>query len=1234
MQSPNSNVIKAAVGSSEVQSASPQGEPAQMFGQGAAGSGTSPRGRYNLEREPKFPCTCLAERLLLVAIFVALLIVIRSPQAFAQTNYGQIVGTVKDTTGANIVGAQVTLRNNGTNATQTSTSGSGGTYTFLNLNPGSYMVTVSRNGFKEYKQPQVDVTIGGTTRVDAALTLGNVSETVTVDGSGIGALQTDSSSLGGVVEGAQVVESPLNGRNVNNLLDFIPGVVPGGGTAGSTVSNGGSGSFQAGSQTQNIAYGNYQIGGGFSGQSLFFVDGVLSNINTNNVNTLVPTQDSVQEFRVSTNNATAEFGGFGGGVIQISTKSGTNAFHGTAYEYFRNTVLDANDYFSNHQGLAKPPLHQNQFGANLGGPIVKSKLFFFFSFERETQTSGSVATYTLPTAAELTGDFSALGTNIYNPVTGVQYSCNGKLNVICNPDPTAVKILKLEAPLPNRPGLTNNFVATAPILGAQNQYDARVDYSLGKTDQLFARYTFWNPHNGASDPLGTKTGNGPTGNTTTEAVVGENHIFNPSTIGDLRLSYLRNLNFQVPLSQGFNLSDINANYGAIQAQQINDSNGGVLPSLGIQNYGVGAQLSTLHWLNSDYSINGSVTKVKGRHTVKIGGIGRQSEWFGNSIDSGISLSALSTFTAIASDPTSGNALASFLSGVPSNTNVAEVAKTRAFLHSYGFYVVDTYQATSRLTLNLGGRWEQPGSYSEVNNLDTVLLPNLATNLGSVTNPVTGASQPVVGGLAFVASPQSPSRREQLLDWKLFSPRVGFAYRLDGRTVVRGGYGISYLPAEITADGPRGSSTNATQTTLNNTPGTSYVGEPTVANPFSNRINVPLGRVPAALTQLLGQGPQAPIPSQPYSYVQQFNFGFERSLDSKTTFSVVYAGAKGSHLTISSGFTGTGLNLDQLPDQYDSIGGDPIAQTGLFTSVDNPFAGKFSSGGQLNQPTVPEGYLLKPFPQYTSLLQTLPRYGASTYEALQSSFMRRFGHGWVQAAYTWSKLISNTDNTSSFLDGQGGLGVVQDNYNLKTEKSLSLQDLTNNLVINYGVDLPFGRGQKYLGSSNQLVNAVVGGWRVNGITIFHSGLPVAFSTNGNNLSNYFGAGAIRPNVIPGCAKTLGGSAQSRVNAWFNVAPNSEGGKGCFYDPGKFAFGNESRVDPNVRAGAARNFDFSANKSFPIHDRLTGKFSVETFNLFNRAQFAAPNSNLDDPAFGTVTSQANLPRTLQFAMRLSF
>lgn len=1152
----------------------------------------------------------------------------------AQTSYGTIVGIVTDSTGATVLGANVALKNNGTDATQTVTTSSGGTYTFVNLNPGSYSVTVSHSGFQSVTSSHIDVQIGGTTRVDLGLRVGNVNQTVTVTAAET-ALQTDSSTLGGVIEGQQVTEAPLNGRDVDNLLDFVPGVVPGGGTQASVMSNGGSGNFQVGAQTQQIAYGNYQIGGGFSGQSLFFIDGVLSNINTNNVNTLVPTQDSVQEFRVSTNNITAEFGGFGGGVIQISTKSGTNEFHGTTYEYFRNTVLDANDWFSNHQGLKKPPLHQNQFGANIGGPVVKNKVFGFFSFEREKLNSGAIATYTLPTAAELTGDFSALGTNIYSPVTGEQYSCNGTLNVICSPDATAVTILKLETPLPNRAGLTNNFVATAPIIGTQNQFDARVDYNLGNTDRLFARYTFWNPHNDPSDPLGTKTGSGPTGNTTTEAVVGDNHIFNQSTIADLRLSYLQNLNFQVPMSQGFDLSKINANYGAIQSQQINDPHAGVLPSLGIQNYGVGAQLSTLHWFNTAYSINGSVTKVKGRHTVKVGGIGRQVEWYGNSIDSGVGINALSAFTAIASDPTSGNGLASFLSGVPSSSNITEVAKTRAFLHSYGFYVVDTYQATKRLTLNLGGRWEQPNSYSEVNNLDTVFLANLATDLGSVTNPVTGSSRPVIGGLAFVASPQSSSRREQQLDSKLFSPRLGFAYRLDSSTVLRGGYGIAYLPAETTADGPRGSPINAEGTGLSNTPGVSYVGEPTVANPFPNGINVPLGRTPAALTQLLGQGIESDIPHQSYAYVQQFNFVVERSLDRNSTLSVAYAGAKGSHLLLSGGYTGTGLNLNQLPDQYDSIGGDPIAQTGLFAPTANPFAGKFSSGGQLDQPTVLEGDLLKPYPQYTSMNQTMPRYGASTYEALQSSFTRHFSYGGlVQVAYTWAKLLSNTDNTSAFQDGQGGEGVVQDNSNLKVEKSLSLQDLANNLVINYGVQLPFGRGHMYLGNSNKFVNAVAGGWGVNGITTFHSGLPVPFSTNGNYLSAYFGSGSIRPSVIPGCVKTRGGSAQSRVNAWFNVSPNAEGGKGCFYDPGNFQFGNENRVDSSVRAGAARNFDLSANKNFAIAEKVNGKFSVETFNLFNRAQFGAPNNNLDDPAFGSVTAQANLPRTLQFALRFSF
>jgi hypothetical protein len=1149
--------------------------------------------------------------------------------AGAQASYGTVVGTVTDSTGADISGATVTLTNDGTNAVQTTKAGSGGTYSFINLNPGTYTVKVTDTGFSSATHNQVDVTVGGSTRVDVALAVGDVSESVTVSASAATQLQTDSASLGGVVEGRQVQESPLNGRNVNNLLDFIPGVVPGGGTSGNTMANGGSGSFQAGAQTQAIAYGNYQIGGGFSGQSLFFIDGVESNVPENNVNSLVPTQDAVQEFRVSTNNVSAEFGGFAGGVIQISTKSGTNKFHGSAYEYFRNTVLDANDYFSNHAGLARPPLHQNQFGGDLGGPLLKDKLFFFFSFERETLTSGSITTYTLPTTAELGGDFSALGTNIYSPTTGQQYANNViPANQI---DPTALKILNLESPAPNRAGLANNFVATAPIVGAQNQYNARVDYNLGTKDSIFARYTFWNPHNGDSDPLGNGTGAGPTGNTTTEAVVGDNHVINNTTIADLRLSWLENYNFQVPLSNGFDQGSIGPAYAGLQSQQVNN-NQGLLPGLGIQGgYSLGAELSQLYWLNTVYSINGSITKVAGRHTIKVGGSGRQIEWTGYGNNQGVSLAATSNFTANSNDPNSGNGLASFLVGVPSSVSINEVGTVRAFLHSYAFYVTDKWQATNKLTFDLGGRWEQPGAYSEVNNNDTILNPTLATTLGNVTNPVTGTASPVVGGLEFVDSPQYGSRREESLHWKLFSPRVGLDYRLTDKSVLRGGYGISFLPAEITADSPAGSPINSAVTSIANTPGSAAFNT-TVANPFPNGILLPSGRNPQGLVNVLGQTIGSRIPNQPYGYAQQWNLGFQQALNDKTTFTIAYAGAKGTHLTLSQGFTGTGLNLNQLPDGYDSVGGTPASGaepgTGLFTATANPLSGKIPAGGQLGGPTILQGYLLKPFPQYQTVNKVVPRQGSSTYEALQSTLVRQFGHGGLlQVAYTWSKLLSDTENTSSFEDGQGGQGVVQDNTNLGAEKSVSMQDLTNNLVINYGLDLPFGRGEAYLGNAHGVVQGVVGGWRLNGITTFHSGLPIPFSAGGTNyLSQYFGAGSIRPNVAANCAKSISGSAQSRANKWFNTA--------CFSQPGVFNFGNETRVDNTLRSAGAANFDFSVNKNFPIMERLTGKFSLETFNLFNRAQFGAPDSNTNDGAFGTVTHQANLPRTLQFAMRVSF
>jgi len=1055
------------------------------------------------------------------------------------------------------------------------------------------------------------------------LQVGDVNQTVTVTGTE-GDLHTDSATLDGVIEGQQVQEAPLNGRNVNNLLDFVPGVVPGGGTQGSTMANGGSGNFKAGGQTQAIAYGNYQIGGAFSGQSLFFIDGAGSNIAENNVNTLVLTQDAVLEFRVSTNNVSAEFGGYGGGVIQILSKSGTNSFHGNAYEYFRNTVLDANDWFSNHDNLGRSPLHQNQFGANLGGPALKNKLFFFFSWEHESLYSASPISATVPTAAELSGDFSSDPQIIYDPQTGQPFSGNhippDRL------DPTALRILALETPEESRVlqvPYTTNFFASSLIRGYQDQYNVRLDANPSASDTLFTRYTYWNPHNAPSDPFGNKTGAGPTGNFSQEAVLGETHLLNAKTFADLRLSYLENYNFQNPLSDGYDMSRINPNYGRIQAQS--EGQEGLLPGLGIQGYGIGAELSRLYWNNNAWAVTGSVTKILGKHSVKAGGNWRQVLWesYGNSQGLGINASPFFT-AASATDVQHGNALASFLLGIPSSAGIQSNGTWHAFLHNYGAFLSDTFQATPRLTLTAGLHWEEPGSYSEENNLDTVLQPDAAVTVGglsSIANPVTGAAVPLTGRLVFVHSPEYRPRREESLHWNLFSPRLGFAFRFDPRTVLRSGYGISYFPAEMTADAPGISPINAASTFLSNT-----VGQPlltTVANPLPNGVNLPTGRTQAGLDAALGQGIVGRIPQQAYGYSQQWNLALERALDHNMTVTVAYAGSKGTHLILSGTYTGTALNLNQLPDGYDSQGAQLLSQ------VANPFYGVLPAGTLMGARTVAKGYLLLPHPQYPGgLSQAVPRDGDSSYHALQATFIRRFRHGGtLQGAYTWAKLLSNTENTSAFQDGQGGVAVVQDNYNLRAEKAVSEEDLANNLVINYGLDLPFGRGERWLANLGAISNAVAGGWRINGIIKMHSGLPIALVAAGNALSQ-FGAGNIRPNFASGCQKAAPGSPHraARANAWFNTS--------CFTQPGNFSFGNEPRVDPSLKAEGADNFDVSFSKSFETGDAGRLKFTAEIFNLFNHPQFALPNFNLSSPGFGEVTNQVNLPRTVQFALRYTF
>jgi hypothetical protein len=633
-----------------------------------------------------------------------------------------------------------------------------------------------------------------------------------------------------------------------------------------------------------------------------------------------------------------------------------------------------------------------------------------------------------------------------------------------------------------------------------------------------------------------------------------------------------------------------------------------------------------------------MTKILGRHTIKAGANWRQTLWeaYGGPIQ--VTLNSTPYFTASsASDTSTGNALASFLLGIPSSTSTTYGTNTHTFAHNYGFYVTDTFQVTPKLSVIAGIRWEQPGAYSEEQNLSVVLQPNAPVTIGSlssITNPVTGSSVPLTGQLAFVDSPQYSSRRQEELHWKLYSPRLGLAYRIDPKTVVRSGYGISFLPADMDQAGPQLSQVVRAATSNTNTWGQPL--QASVPNPLPNGVNKPLGRSQTVLNSLIGVGLWARESNVPYGYTQQWNLAAERQLNQNSTLSVAYAGAKGTHLLIATPYTGSGFQLNQLPDSYDSLG------SALQTQVANPFFGVLPPSNFLGSPTVAEGYLLLPHPQYPlGLLQQAPRYGSSTYHALQVGYIQRFGHaGTLQGAYTWGKVLSDTDNTSEFQDGQGDTGERQDEYNPRAEKSISLQDIANNLVINYGVDLPFGHGQPYLSKISGAGNAVIGGWRVNGITTLRSGVPIALTAPANGLSQFDGGtpgfgpglGNMRPDYVAGCKKSAPGSPHSnaRVNEWFNTS--------CFTPPGNYSFGNEPRVDPTMKSEGLDNWDFSVNKGFDITEQMKLRFAADFFDLFNHAQFGLPGEAVPQVAntgnLGQINGQTNLPRTVQLSLRLSF
>jgi len=1217
------------------------------------------------------------------ALFLALIVgltLMFAPFVQGQSTYGSVSGVVSDPSGAAIAGASVTLTNMGTTEKHTQTSSDQGTYSFVNVIPGQYRVDVEKTGFKHSAHPDIAVQVQLDTHVETTLTVGAASEVVEVT-SETTLLQTESSSLGQVVEQRKANELPLNGRNIFNLITISPAAVAQGGSGGSPVG-------------QNpFSWGNYQVGGSFANQGAEYLDGQPLNIGYINLPVIIPTQDSIGEYKVQTNNQGAEWGKFSGGIVNLSTKSGTNSWHGSAYEFFRNKVLNTNEYFHKQfqleNGLKNdpPPWSQNQYGFQVGGPVIKNKTFFYTSWEQYRQRTGAPNTTTVPAAGMLTGDFSALCTSgftngvcntvagtIYDPYTVDQAtgarqpygldpgnpSCPGNCIPSAEFSQAGTTIWQKVFPAANGPGVLNNYSSAAASGGNTNEFVARGDQNIGSNTRLFGRLAYFGLTDLPSNPLGT----GLCQDRCAELyhskllAVDFNHTFTPTTILDVNIAGSRFVYARAPLLAGYDLTQLgwtdayNTPPGSMRTPPT--------PAFPFPNdVGKSQGNSAIGDHNTQFNISPALTMIRGKHTIQVGAqfeIGLDN-YFQTNIASGAFAFAgnwTSSNPAVTADG-SGFAFADFLLGLSQNQGsfvnqteaVAQVPAQTAGRQVYrAFYADDTFRVTNKLTLNLGVRYELQGTWSERFDRLTFWNPGLTNATVTGCSGTAGSACPGDASLVGSGGNNIP------LNKSAFSPRLGFAYALDQKTVIRGGYGTFYIPNYVSFGlNPDNDVVNLATTGFNATTD-SYVTPFSTLNgtnctlagntfasfscadnagPFGAQgILLPPGRNPqpnlSGFVAANGSPTLAPHSDPKYGYVEQYNIDIQRQLPAGFFVDLAYAGSHGVHLQQYS------TNINQIPDSFLS------QQAGLIAQVPNPLAG--SPKPNLNGATIEAGQLDRPYPQYNGV--SLAGFGccSSNYNSFQATATRRFsGGGTLLVAYTNAKLLSNTDTLTSWLEGStGGVGQVQDWNNLKGERSLSSQDVSQRLVISYVLDLPFGHGKMFASSMSGVADKVVSGWGIDGQTSFQRGFPLKITWAGGSTpleSANLGVSNVRPDVVAGCSKSAGGG---HVTQWFNT--------GCFAAPPDWGFGTESRVDSTLRAPGTNNWDMAIFKRTSITERMGFEFRTEFFNLFNHPPFSPPATGFNGIAtgdnnngFGAITSTvfggaAAQSRLIQFALKLVF
>jgi len=1076
---------------------------------------------------------------------------------FGQAQSGTIVGTVTDQAGAVIPGARVTLVNEGTQFTRATQANANGQYVAYSVPTGAYTITAEQTGFQKLIRSGVRLTAADTLTVDLQLTVGSVQETVEVTAESP-LLQSQTATVSSLVTNQQMVEMPLNGRTFTALLKLSPGAYTG----------------SSGNLT-NSPYAmrgdvNISVNGSSAQNNSYLIDGMVNRNLWLSTLIMVPTVDSIQEVRMLTSNYSAEYGAAAGAVTIVQSKSGTNQYHGSAYEFLRNDKLDANTFFNNRSGVSKPSFRRNEFGATFGGPIRRDRTFFFGDYQGIRLRQPRSIVSTIPTLAQrnsvTTGDFSNFGTPIFDPLNvtaSLRAPFAGNLIPAGRIDPASIRIFGF-LPAPTTAAASRNFIFNPTIEQRTDQFDVRVDQNLGSSDRIFFKYSYddtnlISPGNLPSPPnAGVPIGPYLSADGTNSAItvplknwsttLNYTKVLSATMVNELRIGAVRWNQNILPLGNPFNTADAIG----IRGININDKSGG-LPSINITGFQILGDNSTYpeNSQTVSFQYEDILTVVRNSHTLKFGGMYVRHRFNGfSAFPTRGDFAFNGQFTRQIGGAGAATALADFALGATSGiTRNVLVGTFGMRIWNLSAFVDDTWRVSIRLTWNFGLRYELLAPPYEVYdrwsnfNLDTARLE--------------------------IAGKGQASRRLRKIDGNNLAPRTGVTYMLtsDRKTVLRAGAGLSYVEAGQGG----GQLYKNLPFFFSQVVATDQNGRP--PSRLSDGLAAPVPPDQNDIVALSSGNPMAWDYALKSTRAMQWSVGVQREIASDLLVDVSYVGTRTVGL---------------------------IANVNINQSV--PGAGA--------QP--PRRPFFAVNPNVTNITYRT-NYGGAKYHSLQTRLEKRASHGLtLSVAYTWSHYLANAANING-----GGNGPPQDSRCYRCEWGNTPDDRRHVFVLNHVYELPFGRGRRLAGEG--ILGHVVGNWNLSGIWSlstgehFTPGLAAA-------VSNSAGGGGDRPNRLrDGNLAT----SERTIDRWFDL--------GAFGVPAQFSFGNAGR---GILVGPGNfNVDLGVHRNFRLGERRQLSFRWEMFNAFNRPNFALPNAAIGNPVVGQISATAPA-RIMQLALKFNF